>query len=57
MILKVFTHTSGEFETSVDTFDPSVLDIQLNDPDKNSILIGNLNISRIDIKAVIPVEQ
>lgn len=56
MILKVFTHTSGEFETTVETFDPNALNNQLNDADTNSILIGNLNISRIDIKAVIPVE-
>jgi hypothetical protein len=57
MILRVLTHTSGEFETNIETFDPVELNNQLNDADKNNVLLGNLNISRIDIKAVIPVEE
>jgi hypothetical protein len=57
MKLKILTHSSGEFETIDATFDASVLNEQLNNTSINSVLIGNINIARIDVKLVLPVEE
>jgi hypothetical protein len=57
MRLKVLTHSSGEFETEDATFDAVTLNEQLNNTSINSVLIGNINIARIDVKLVSPVEE
>lgn len=55
--LKVFTHSSGEFETSVEAYDPVEMDAKLNNNELNTVLIGDINISRIDVKLVLPVVE
>lgn len=53
--LKVLTHSSGEFTTTVDSFDATDLNKKLNSSEINTVLIGDINISRIDVKLVTPV--
>jgi len=57
MKLKILTHNSGEYETTVDEFDPLVLNEQLNDLNVNTVAIGNVILSRIDVKNVSVVEE
>lgn len=55
--LKILTHNSGEYETSADSFDPVSLNEQLNNQDVNTVMIGDLIFSRIDIKVVTKVVE
>lgn len=57
MKVKILTHNSGEYETDVLNFNEIEIDSKLNDPSLNTVLIGKINISRIDVKLVIPLEQ
>lgn len=55
MKVKILTHNSGEYETEVEVFDAVEFDKKLNDINLNTILIGNINISRIDVKLIMPL--
>ncbi|MEK4970723.1 hypothetical protein MHI57_24515 [Cytobacillus sp. FSL K6-0129] len=57
MKLKIATHSGLEYETLAETFDPQALDEKLNDTDVNTVLIGDIIISRIDIKLVMPIKE
>jgi hypothetical protein len=50
--LKILTHNSGEFETNVDEFDPVLINAQLNDHEINTVQIGDLILSKIDVKVI-----
>ncbi|PEJ48213.1 hypothetical protein CN692_24205 [Bacillus sp. AFS002410] len=56
MKLKVITHSGMSIEIEVESYDPIVLNEQLNDRDISTVLIGDVIISRIDIKFISPVE-
>jgi hypothetical protein len=56
MRLKVLTHSSGEFETIDDNFNADVLNEKLNNTSINVVLIGDINVARIDVKLVLPIE-
>lgn len=53
--LKVLTHGGKEYEVSVESYDSVVLNEQLNNAELNTVAIGELVISRIDVKNVVPV--
>lgn len=55
--LKILTHNSGEYETSVEEFDPIALNAQLNDSEINTVVIGDKILSKIDVKVVSPIEE
>lgn len=55
--LKILTHNSGEYETTAESFDPVTLNEQLNNQDVNTVVIGDLIFSRIDIKVVTKVNE
>lgn len=55
--LKVLTHNSGEYETQAESFDPVALNEQLNSNEINTVVIGDLIFSRIDIKVVTKVQE
>jgi hypothetical protein len=55
--LKILTHNSGEYETTAETFDAVALNEQLNNPDVNTVVIGDLIFSRIDVKVVTKVDE
>ena len=50
--LKVLTHNSGEYETTVEEFDAAAVNEQLNSNEVNTIVIGDLILSRIDVKVI-----
>lgn len=50
------THSGKTLEADVESFDASQFNQDLNDPDINTIEIGGVVRSRIDIKGVTPAE-
>lgn len=57
MIIKILTHNSGDYETNVEIFDAISLNDQLNNNQINTVVIGDLIFSRIDIKTVAPIKE
>lgn len=55
--LKILTHNSGEYVTEAESFDPVTLNEQLNAHDVNTVVIGKLIFSRIDIKLVTEIQE
>jgi len=55
--LKIFTHDGLEYETTVDSYDPIALNEQLNNHEINTVVVGNIIISRINIKTVFPLAE
>lgn len=56
MVVKILTHSSGEYEVTVETFDAVLLNDQLNQADLNTVVVGDKIFARIDVKLVTPVE-
>lgn len=54
--LKVVTHDGDSFEVEVEEYNPIELNDKLNDNGINTVLIGDLIISRINLKSVNPFE-
>ena len=57
MKLKIITHAGVEYEVTVDSYDPIALNDQLNNHELNTVAIGEIIISRIDVKNVVPVTE
>jgi hypothetical protein len=55
--LRIVTHNSGEYETEVDSFDPVSVNEQLNSMDINTVVIGDLIFSKIDVKVISPIKE
>lgn len=55
--LKILTHSGGEYEAAVELFDPVLLNDQLNNNEINTVVIGDLIFSRIDVKTVAPIKE
>lgn len=53
--LKIITHSGIEYEGNVDAYDPIALNDQLNNQELNTVAIGEIIISRIDVKNIVPV--
>jgi hypothetical protein len=54
--LKIITHSGSEYDVQVETYDPVQTNTDLNDNNINTVAFGNVILSRIDVKAVVPVE-
>jgi hypothetical protein len=55
MTLRVLTHSGQDLQIEVDSYDPVVLNEQLNSNEVHTVLIGNHIFSKIDIKLVVPL--
>jgi hypothetical protein len=55
--LRIVTHNSGEFETEVESFNPIEMNEQLNSMDVNTVVIGDLILSKIDVKVISPIKE
>lgn len=53
--LKVTTHSNEDFEVEVENYDAQTLNEAFNNNENNTVAIGDLVISRINIKSVSPV--
>lgn len=56
MTLNVITHSGQDLLIEDPSYDPVLLNQQLNNNEINTILIGNTIFSKIDIKLVAPIE-
>lgn len=54
--LKITTHSGAEYVTEVDEYTPSTINEQLNKNEINTVAFGDIIVSRIDVKSVVPVE-
>jgi hypothetical protein len=55
--LRIVTHNSGEYETEVESFDPVEMNEQLNNIEVNTVVIGDLILSKIDVKVISPIKE
>ena len=55
--LVINTHSGEVFETEVDNYDPVALNDQINSPNIHTINIGDVIISRIDVKSIVPKRE
>lgn len=55
--LKITTHSGNEYEAIVDDYNAEQLNENLNNNEINTVVIGDIIISRIDVKAVVPTEE
>ncbi|TCN25473.1 hypothetical protein [Mesobacillus foraminis] len=55
MELRIITHSGNVYNAEVETFDAIQINDLLNDNQINTVAFGELILSRIDVKAVIPV--
>ncbi len=55
--LKIETHDNNSFEVEVQEYNAESLNEQLNDNDLNTVALGDLVISRINVKSVKPVQE
>jgi NADPH-dependent glutamate synthase beta subunit-like oxidoreductase len=55
--LKVITHSGQEFYVEVESYDPISLNEQINNYDIITLVLGNVIISRLDIKAIFPIDE
>lgn len=55
--LKVITHSGQEFDVEVESYDPISLNEQINNRDIITLVLGNVIISRLDIKAIFPIDE
>lgn len=50
--LIIITHSGNEYETDVENYDPVKLNEDMNSMELNTVLIGDVILSRIDVKGV-----
>ena len=55
MNVKVITHDGNEHEVTVENYDAAELNASLNDETLNTVVLGELVISRINVKSVKPI--
>jgi hypothetical protein len=55
MNLKIITHSGGEYEVTVEAYDPIQINEDLNNNNINTVAFADVILSRIDVKAVIPI--
>lgn len=54
--LKINTHSGEEYVANVEEYDPSTINEQLNKNEINTVAFGDIIVSRIDVRSVVPVE-
>jgi hypothetical protein len=53
--LKIITHSGSEYEVQVESYDPVQTNINLNDNNINTVAFSDVILSRIDVKAIVPI--
>ena len=53
--LKIITHSGGEYAVEVENYDAAQVNADLNDNQINTVAFGDVILSRIDVKAVVPI--
>jgi hypothetical protein len=53
--LKIITHSGGEYEVTVEAYDPVQINEDLNNNNINTVAFADVILSRIDVKAVVPI--
>ncbi|MEK0286568.1 hypothetical protein [Caldifermentibacillus hisashii] len=51
--LKISTHDGQDYEETVEQYDAAALNAELNNNEINTVAIGNLIISRVNVKLVV----
>lgn len=54
MVLKVITHDGLDLTINVDDYNPIEINDKLNDNEIHTVVLGNVIISRINVKTIIP---
>jgi hypothetical protein len=58
MVLTILTHDGLTYENvQVESYDSVTLNEQLNNTEINTVVIGDLIFSRINVKSVVPADQ
>lgn len=57
MKLNIKTHSGSEYEVEVQEYNAAETNEKLNRNDVNTVAFGDVIISRIDVKSVVPVEE
>ena len=57
MRIEVNTHNGGRYETEVESYDPIKLNEDLNNTEINTIVIGGIVVSRIQLKLICPIDE
>lgn len=57
MDVRILTHSGGEYVATVVHFDATQLNEKLNDINVNTVAIGDVILSRIDVKLVVPISE
>ena len=52
IILKIITHSGMDYEVEVEDYDPVKINEELNNNEINTVVIGDVILSRIDVKNV-----
>ncbi|MEK4666554.1 hypothetical protein [Niallia sp. FSL R7-0271] len=54
---RIKTHSGSEYEVEVTDYNAAETNEKLNRNDVNTVAFGNVIISRIDVKSIVPVEE
>ncbi|MEW5567392.1 hypothetical protein [Rossellomorea marisflavi] len=57
MKVKIITHSGSTYETEVQSYDPVQLNEDINSMQINTVLIGDVIVSKIDVKGVLIVTE
>lgn len=55
--LIIDTHDGKTYETEVENYDAVALNADLNDSTLNTVVLGDIVVSRINVKSVRPAEE
>lgn len=55
--LRILTHSGESVEVIVEEFDPKAVSNDLNDNEVNTIELGGVIFSRIDVKMIRPIQE
>jgi hypothetical protein len=55
MDLKIITHSGSEYKVQVESYDPVQINEDLNNNNINTVAFADVILSRIDVKAVMPI--
>jgi len=53
--LSIETHDGNSFEVTVEKYDPVALNEELNNQNVNTVVLGDLVVSRINVKSIVPL--
>lgn len=57
MILKIITHSGREYEVDVENYSAEQVNADLNNKEINTLAFSDVIVSRIDVKAVVPIKN